>query len=138
MLHKLLRVIFIKIYFLYKVYILPICVMYIFLLSGLADDLSNQGYHKNNYYNNDQADTYYDCGKFIRFFPSRTPESSPRSASVPVPRSVSSSSPDTLPDKSDPENVPARSALPLSRYQMPCMNQAALPGRSDSSPSSHI
>lgn len=42
--------------------------MYIFLLSGLADDLSNQGYHKNNYYNNDQADTYYDCGKFIRFF----------------------------------------------------------------------
>ena len=68
MLHKLLQVIFIKIYFLYKVYISPICVMYIFLLSGLADDLSNQGYHKNNYYNNDQADTYYDCGKFIRFF----------------------------------------------------------------------
>ena len=65
---KLLRVIFIKIYFLYKLYISPICVMYIFLLSGLADDLSNQGYHKNNYYNNDQADTYYDCGKFIRFF----------------------------------------------------------------------
>ena len=42
------------------------------------------------------------------------------------------------PDKSDPENVPARSDLPLSRYQMPCMNQAGLPGRSDSSLSSHI